>query len=117
MRKIIVSNLVSLDGFFEDENHQLDWFVVEDEFFEYAKNMLNSVDVILFGRKTYQLMADYWPNDTDNDPAITHKMNHLTKMVFSTTLKTVEWNNAILIKGNIEEEMIKLKRQHGKDIV
>ncbi|HXS38154.1 MAG TPA: dihydrofolate reductase family protein [Flavipsychrobacter sp.] len=117
MRKIIVSNLVSLDGFFEDENHQLDWFVVEEEFLEYARNMLNSVDIILFGRRTYEYMADYWPNDTDNDPVITHKMNNLAKIVFSTSLKTVDWNNSILIKDNIEEEMIRLKQQHGKDMV
>lgn len=119
MRKIIVSNLVSLDGFFEGSNRELDWFVVEEEFFEYAKELLRSVDTILFGRVTYEGMASYWPTQAakDNDPTITHKMNNLSKIVFSKTLSRVEWNNSKLVKGNIAEEIPKLKQEPGKDIV
>ena len=61
MRKVILSNLVSLDGFFAGPNGELDWFVVDEEFKEYANDLLSKVDAILFGRITYQLMADYWP--------------------------------------------------------
>jgi dihydrofolate reductase len=117
MRKIIVSNLVSVDGFFEGTNKELDWFVVEEEFFEYAREVLNSVDTILFGRVTYQMMASYWPNATDDDAVITHKMNHLNKIVFSKTLKKVDWNNSKLVKGNLAEEVTKMRQQPGKDIV
>ena len=117
MRKIIVSNPVSVDGFFEGTNKEIDWFVVEEEFFEYAREVLNSVDMILFGRVTYQMMASYWPNATDGDAVITHKMNHLTKIVFSKTLKQVAWNNSRLAKGNLAEEVTKMKQQPGKDIV
>jgi dihydrofolate reductase len=119
MRKIIVSNLVSLDGFFEGPNREIDWFVVEEEFFEYAKELLRSVDTILFGRVTYEGMASYWPTQAakDNDPTITHKMNNLSKVVFSKTLSTVEWNNSKLVKGNIAEEIPKLKQEPGKDMV
>jgi dihydrofolate reductase len=61
MRKVIVSNLVSLDGFYEGPNHELDWHVVDDEFFFYAKDMLRDADTLLFGAATYQLIAGYWP--------------------------------------------------------
>lgn len=122
MRKIIVSNLVSVDGFFEGTNKEIDWFVANEEFFEYARELLNSVDTILLGRVTYQMMASYWPNATDGDVVITHKMNHLNKMVFSKTLKSVDpiimgWNNSELAKRNLADEVIKMKQQPGKDIV
>jgi dihydrofolate reductase len=117
MRKVIVSNLVSLDGFFEGPNKELDWFVVEEEFFDFARNQLLEVDTILFGRVTYEMMAAYWPNTTDNDPVITDKMNSLQKIVFSKTLPAVEWNNSILVGGNMEEEIKRLKQQPGKDMV
>ena len=117
MRKIIVSNLVSLDGFFEGVNKELDWHTVDESFFEYARQLLNDVDTILFGRITYQMMAAFWPNAIDEDAVITHKMNHLPKIVFSKTLKKVEWNNAKLVKGNLSKEVKSLKEQPGKDIV
>lgn len=117
MRKIIVSNLVSLDGFFEGVNKELDWHTVDESFFEYARQLLNEVDTILFGRITYQMMAAFWPNALDEDAVITHKMNHLPKIVFSKTLKKVDWNNATLAKNNLPKEVKDLKEQGGKDIV
>jgi dihydrofolate reductase len=117
MRKIILSNLMSLDGFFEGLNKELDWFVVEQEFFEFARNQLFEVDTILFGRVTYEMMAGYWPHTTDNDPVITDRMNNLPKIVFSKTLSKVEWNNSSLVKENVAEEIARLKQQPGKDMV
>ena len=61
MRKVILSNLVTLDGFFAGPNGELDWFIVDEEFNQYANDLLSKVDAILFGRLTYQLLADYWP--------------------------------------------------------
>ena len=60
MRKIIVSNMASLDGYFDGPNGELDWHIVNKELLDYAEDMLNSVDIILFGRVTYQMMASYW---------------------------------------------------------
>ena len=119
MRKIIVSNLVSLDGYFEGPNAELDWFTVDEEFNGYAEELLNSVDTILFGRKTYEMMASYWPTDEakSDDPIIAGKMNSLPKIVFSTTLDNVEWENSSLIKNNVNAEILKLKARPGKDIV
>ena len=84
MRKVIVSNMVSLDGYFEGANGDLSWHVVDDEFDQYAEEMLNAADVILLGRKTYQMMASYWPSEAAiaTDPIIAGKMNSLLKIVF-----------------------------------
>jgi dihydrofolate reductase len=122
MRKLIVSNLVTVDGFFEGPNQELDWFMTNDEFFGYVRTLLDSVSTILFGRITYQQLAAYWPTSAadENDPTITHKMNNLSKIVFSKTLSSVEWNNSILIKENIIEEIKALKettRPWEKDMV
>jgi dihydrofolate reductase len=117
MRELIVSNLVSLDGYFEGPNQELDWFIVEEEFLEYASETLRSIDAILYGRITYEHMAAYWPHAMDNDAFITHKMNSLQKIVFSKTLDQAEWNNTTVVKGDIAEEVKKLKQQPGKDLV
>ena len=115
MRKVIVSNLMSLDGLFEGPNHELDWFVVDEEFFAYARDMLRGVDTILFGRKTYQHMADYWPSAPREE--IADQMNNLPKIVFSRTLESVEWQNSTLVKNDAVAEISKLKQLPGKDMV
>src|SRR5438132_9211892 len=123
MRKVILSNMVTLDGFFEGPNKELDWHIVDEEGKEYAKDLLNNVDTLLFGRVTYQLMADYWsaaatnPSTSKSDLEIADKMNNLPKIVFSKTLQEVKWNNSSLVKENIVEEMAKMKQQSGKELV
>src|SRR3989454_5884321 len=123
MRKVILSISVTLDGFFEGPNKELDWHIVDEEVKEYAKDLLNNVDTLLFGRVTYQLMADYWPAAATNsstsksDLEIADKMNNLPKIVFSKTLQEVKWNNSSLVKENIVEEISKMKQQTGKDMV
>jgi dihydrofolate reductase len=117
MRKVIVSNLVTLDGFFEGLKGELDWFVVEDEFFDYVKELFKSVDTILFGRKTFEALGSYWPNTTEDDPTITHLMNKLPKIVFTKTLEKAEWNNSKIIRENLEEEIHEMKKLPGKDMV
>jgi dihydrofolate reductase len=109
MRNAFMFNLVSLDGCFEGANREIDWHNVDAEFNEYALEMLNSADTLLFGRVTYELMAGYWPTPDaiKNDPIVAERMNSLPKIVFSKTLE----------KGNNAEEISKLKRQPGKDIV
>lgn len=118
MRKLFVFNLVTLDGYFEGPNRDISWHNVDAEFNEYAIDMLNSVDTLLFGRVTYDLMAGFWPTPDaiKNDPIVAGKMNSLSKIVFSKTLNKVEWNNTRLVKNNIEEEIKMMKNQGGKDI-
>ncbi len=124
MRKVFVFNLASLDGYFEGPNGDISWHNVtsgsemDAEFNEYAVEMLNSVDTLIFGRVTYELMAGYWPTPDamKNDPIVAERMNNLPKIVFSRTLNKAEWNNTRLVKDNIAEETSKLKRQPGKDM-
>src|ERR1700685_76294 len=101
MRRIIVSNVMSLDGFFERPNKRLDWVITDNEFFDYAKGLLRSVDTLLFGKTTYQHMAAHWPTAPSDE--IADQMNNLPKVVFSTTLKNVAWQNSRLVPGNISE--------------
>jgi dihydrofolate reductase len=115
MRKVIVSNVASLDGFFETLNKELDWFVPDAEFLEYAAHLLRAVDTLLFGRTTYQLMANYWPSAPADEVA--DKMNNLPKIVFSKTLQKVDWNNSRLVGGEIQKEVSKLKAEPGKGMV
>jgi dihydrofolate reductase len=113
MRKVRWQMMMSLDGFMEGPNQEIDWFVTDDEFGEYVAEMGKSIDTILFGRVTYQMMAQYWPSSTEPEAPM---MNDLPKIVFSRTLDKVEWKNSRLAKGNIAEEIAKLKQLPGKDL-
>ena len=117
MREIIVSNYVSLDGFFAGPNGEIDWFMWDEETAEYSKGLAASIDTILFGRVTYELMASYWPTVTTEDPVITEYMNRSPKIVFSRTLKKTDWKNTKLIMELNKEEILDLKKQPGKDMV
>jgi dihydrofolate reductase len=115
MRKVIVSNMVSLDGFFEGVNKELDWHVVDEEFHAYARDMLRKADTLLFGAATYEVMAAHWPAAPADE--IADRMNNLPKVVFSKTLQKVDWNNSRLARKDLREEVLELKKQPGKDIV
>ncbi len=119
MRKIILFNMVTLDGFFEGPNHDISWHNVDAEFNEFAIAQLKSADGLVFGRVTYQLMASYWPTPAaiQDDRVVAGLMNRLPKIVFSKTLTKADWNNTKLVKGNIAEEIAKLKQQPGKDLL
>ena len=122
MRKVIVSEMVSLDGFFAGPDGDINWHVVDEDFNQLAIDLLGSVDTLLFGRVTYELMKSYWPTETaaTDDPIIAEKMNTLPKVVFSKTLEKVEWGewkNVRLVKGDLREEVAKLKQEPGKDMV
>lgn len=125
MRKMVLFMMVSLDGYFEGPNHDLGWHNVDEEFSKFTVENINESDTLLFGRRTYELMASFWPKHVAKkgdkyDAIVTSKMNNLPKVVFSRTLKTVEesknWKNITLIKGNIAEEIMKLKRRPGKKL-
>ena len=118
MRKVIFFNLISLDGYFEGPNRDIDWHHADEEFNEFAIQQTGEFGALLFGRVTYELMAGYWPTEAAkrDDPVIAGLMNKLPKLVFSNTLNKVEWENTKLVKDNFVEEVSKLKEQPGKDI-
>ena len=119
MRKILFFMLTSLDGYFAGPNHDINWHNVDEEFNEFAIDQLMSVDTLIFGRVTYELMASYWPAPAviESDPIVAGMMNSATKLVFSRTLEKVAWENSRLIKDHIAEEMLKLKQEPGKDMI
>src|SRR5882724_10330479 len=125
MRKLIVSMNITLDGFVSGCNHELDWHFQSwnEEMADLLSQQLSKADTILLGRVTYNAMASYWPTSTTdpcfprNDVAFADMMNEHSKIVFSKTLQTTDWNNSRLIKGNIEYEIAQLKHQQGKDII
>ena len=114
MRKVIVSNLVSLDGYYAGPNGEIDWFtgLADKEFESYAIDLISTADTMLFGRVTYELMASYWPTATPatDDPRIIDAMNSFPKVVFSKTLEKVEWTNSRLVKSDVAEEVLRLKQ-------
>lgn len=117
MRKLIAAMNMTLDGFCDHTA-----MIADDEIHQHYNELLLSVDTIIYGRITYQLM-EYWPtvvkNPTGNksmdDFAVT--MDNVSKIVFSRTLKNVEWKSARIAKGSIEEEVLKLRQQPGRDIL
>ncbi|MFW9972354.1 MAG: dihydrofolate reductase family protein [Candidatus Odinarchaeota archaeon] len=129
MRKVIFSMQVSLDGFISRPNGELDWLPpINDENLwkdiqEEMWNQLDSADTILLGRITYQFWENYWPNikanpsSTENDIKFSHFADETQKIVFSKTLDKVEWKNTRLIKENIAKEILKMKKQSGKNMV
>lgn len=123
MRKVIVSEFVSLDGVMEgpgrDDPFELAGWTMpygNQEIGKLKFDELFASDALLLGRVTYQGFAAAWPSMKD-EAGFADRMNSLPKYVVSTTLKKVEWNNSRLIKGNIAEQVSKLKQQPGQDIL
>ncbi|NMH29536.1 dihydrofolate reductase family protein [Flavobacterium silvaticum] len=123
MRKIILEEWLSLDGFAADKNNALDFFPsTEANKFsdEDQLKFLESVDLILLGRKTYELFVDFWPQATIDKEIIADKLNLLPKVIVSQTLKDApwgKWKKAEVLSGDLIPEIKKLKAQNGKDIV
>jgi len=113
MRKLFWQMMVSLDGYSEGPNGELDWHVVDADFLRYVQEMLASIGAMLLGRKTYRFFADYWPTATNPEAA---RMNALPKIVFSRTLANVEWSNSRLVEGDVAEEVAALKHCPGGDL-
>ncbi len=123
MRKVVMFNLVSVDGFFAGPDGNIDWHVVDAEFNRAAVDMIKPFDTIVFGRVTYQLFEGYWPNAA-TDPAtsredriIAERINEMAKVVFSKTLTTVAWKNTRLLHEIAPDEIAKWKQEAGKDMV
>jgi dihydrofolate reductase len=118
MKKIILFNMMTLDGFFEGPDREIDWHNVDEEFNDFAVRQLDEASVLIFGRITYELMAGYWPTSDaiQNDPLVAGKMNSLPKVVFSNLLVSTDWNNTILRKGNVRDAIKEFKEVYDKDI-
>lgn len=120
MRKVIYSMFVSLDGFIEGPNRDLDWHIVDEELHKYVNDQERGIDTHLYGRRMYEVMS-YWqtadtnPSSPEYEVEYAHIWKSIPKIVFSKTLERVE-GNARLVRENIAEVIAKLKEQPGKDL-
>ncbi len=119
MRRVLFFMMVSLDGYYEGKDRQIDWHNVNEEFNDFAIQQLNEVDTLLFGRVTYDMMASYWPTPQarTDDPVVAEKMNNTPKLVFSHSLRDAKWENTRLVKDDFAAEVTRLKAQPGKDMI
>lgn len=118
MSRIVVSMMVSVDGFIEGPGRSIDWHVFDQGMEQYMTGFFDTVDTILLGRVAYELMETYWPTPLAKQeyPVIAARMNDTGKIVFSRTLSGVSWENTRLIRDDIKAEMLQLKARAGKDI-
>jgi dihydrofolate reductase len=129
MRKLIVSEFLTLDGVMqapgspdEDRSGGFNHGGWQMQYFDDigAKEIIEGITEaggFLLGRKTYEIFAAYWPTAPEEEQAVAGPLNNLPKFVVSKTLREpLAWNNSTLIAGNVAEEVAKLKRQSGNDI-
>lgn len=118
MRKLIAAINMTLDGFCDHTA-----MIADEEIHQHYNELLINAGAIIYGRITYQLMESYWPtvakNPIGNKPMDEFAViiDDISKIVFSHTLKNVEWKNAKLAKRDIKEEVLELKQQTDKDIL
>jgi len=123
MRKLVLFMHVSLDGYASDVHDSLEWIPYNEEFVQYAEEVVAEVGSPVYGRNTYRLMEGYWPTVLDKPDAPSHAMEHakwiqdVQKIVISNTMDTAEWNNTLIIRDNIADEIKALKEQPGKNLV
>jgi dihydrofolate reductase len=123
MRRIVVSEFLSLDGVMEapgdqDKFEQAGWTMPywNTEIGKFKQEELFDCDCLLLGRITYQGFAEAWPSRKD-EQGFADRMNSIPKYVASTTLKQLDWNNSHLIGGHLAGEVMMLKEKSGKDIL
>jgi dihydrofolate reductase len=117
MRKVTFAINNTLDGF---ADHTAG--IADDELHEFFTNYLKNIDIVLLGRKTYEMMTSYWPHaredprSTKSEIEFADEFNSIAKVVFSNTLKEVNWENSVLADKNLPELVTELKNQSGKNI-
>ncbi|MGB9032199.1 MAG: dihydrofolate reductase family protein [Acidobacteriaceae bacterium] len=118
MRNLIYAINTTLDGCVDHTKQQVD-----DEKLEYFTHLTREVDLQVFGRKSWELMVPYWPdvlkspNETKADTEYARAFVSTNKIVFSRTLDCVEDRNTRIVRGNLRDEILKLKQEHGKGIL
>ncbi|HEX5370759.1 MAG TPA: dihydrofolate reductase family protein [Dehalococcoidia bacterium] len=126
MRKIIVMEHVSLDGYLGGPGGEMDWIHVGPEMWEYVDPLTAQADAAIFGRITYEMMLSYWPTAGDGPGATSHDKNHsrwlndATKVLVSSTTETASWagrDNVTLVRNDVTKRIREIKQQPGKDML
>lgn len=123
MRRIISFMHMSLDGFVAGPNGEMNWIKVDSEIFDYVGKRISQGDTALYGRITYQMMEDYWPDAGKKPAASTHDIEHskwynkVNKVVLSKTMKNAGLDNTKIISDNLSEKIQEIKQKSGNDIL
>jgi dihydrofolate reductase len=119
MRNVIYGINLTLDGCCDHTKLNAD-----DEIHEYYTHLMRDIDLLVFGRKTYELMVPFWPDVAKNESGQTKAMNDFAQafdskqlVVFSQSLDTAEGKNTRIVRGNLQDEILKLKQEQGKDVL
>ena len=117
MRKLKLQVQMTVDGFIAGPNDEMDWTLVnwDNEIKKYVGSITDSVDCIILGRKLAQGFIPHWAAHPDEEGA--DIFNNTPKVVFTKTLASSEWDNTVLAKGDLVDEITKLKNQNGKDMI
>ncbi len=119
MGRLTTFTFITLDGYFEGpEKGDISWHKHDREEGAFAVDMLQSENILLFGRKTYEQMAGYWPTPQAllHNPELAAGMNKAPKMVFSKSLEQASWHNIELLRGDLVATIGERKKTSGKDI-
>lgn len=119
-RRLMVFNSVSLDGNFTDGTPDVNWAHARDEEWQkFTRENAGGDAELIFGRKTYEMMASFWPTEAARQrmPEVAEGMNTLPKVVFSRTLSETPWKNTRLVKGDMVAEVRKMKSEPGPGMV
>ena len=119
MRKLKLQVQMTVDGYIAGLNGEMDWmnFDWDDELKKYVAEITEPVDCIVLGRKLAQGFIPHWASRPREDPRAIDKFNHTAKVVFTKTLDRSGWDNTVLAKGDLADEITKLKKQDGQDII
>jgi len=117
MKKLSAFNFITINGYLNGPDDDISWHRHGNEENQFAAESLQSGNILLFGRKTYEMMASYWPTliAIQNDPVVAEDMNNAQKIVFSKTLKNANWKNTKIINDNIVQEIERMKELPGND--
>jgi len=134
-RRIVIFEWLTADGYFAGQDGSLDWVVPDDAQARAAADDIRRFDTVLFGRRTYEQFAAFWPRVLEDDDSATvpdphrpgrrsrdHRtvgvaLDAMTKVVFSRTLKEARWRNSFIARSFDAQTIEAMKRQPGKDII
>ncbi len=118
MRKISSFTFVTLNGYYKGNQGDTSWHKHGEEESKFSEEQLQSGNILLFGRITYEMMYSFWPTQVAKEmfPKVAERMEHADKMVISNTIQHPAWKNTVVIRGDIIEQLRKLKSTSGKDI-